>query len=64
VIANGNSATNIYIQQARLNGEELKRAWITHEEVTAGGVLELTMGAEPNKEWGTGDRPPSMTRAV
>ena len=63
VIANGNSETNIYIQQARLNGKELKRAWITHEEITGGGVLELTMGTEPNREWGTDKvvRPPSMT---
>lgn len=53
VVAHGNSAINIYIQQARLNGKELKRAWITHEEITGGGVLELTMGADPNKEWGT-----------
>lgn len=57
VIANGNSASNVYVQRARLNGKPLERAWITHEEVTGGGELELTMGAEPNKEWGTAVRP-------
>ena len=64
VIADGNSDENIYVQRARLNGKELERAWIRHEEITAGGVLELTMGAEANKEWGAGERPPSMTRAM
>jgi predicted alpha-1,2-mannosidase len=44
-----------YIQSARLNGKPLNRPWITHEEITDGGTLELIMGILPNKDWGTGN---------
>ena len=60
VKAKGYSEDNKYIQSARLNGKVLDRAWFTHEELTAGGTLELVMGAEPNKEWGKDDLPPSF----
>jgi len=52
IVAKNNSAKNIYIQSATLNGVPLTRAWITHAEVLSGGVLEFVMGAEPNKNWG------------
>jgi len=45
------SEENKYIQSAKLCGAPLDRAWFTHEELTRGGVLELVMGPEPNKEW-------------
>lgn len=45
------SKKNKYIQSARLNGKELNRAWITHNEISWGGTLELVMGERPNKEW-------------
>ncbi|MBQ3722440.1 MAG: glycoside hydrolase family 92 protein [Bacteroidales bacterium] len=59
VKAKGYSEDNKYIQSARLNGKALDRAWFSHEELTAGGVLELTMGSEPNKDWGKDNLPPS-----
>ena len=59
VKAKGYSQDNKYIQSARLNGKVLDRAWFTHEELTAGGVLELTMGSLPNKDWGKDNLPPS-----
>jgi predicted alpha-1,2-mannosidase len=46
-----NSAQNLYIQSAELNGEPLERTWITHEEITKGGTLRLQMGPEPST-WG------------
>ncbi len=49
VVASGNSQENVYIQSAILNGEPLNRSFITHQEILAGGKLELQMGAEPNK---------------
>ena len=52
-----NSAENIYIQRARLNGRELKTFWFPHEEFARGGVLELWMGAKPNRRWGTAGLP-------
>jgi predicted alpha-1,2-mannosidase len=52
VIANNCSERNKYIQSARLNGHVLNRPWFTHEQLVTGGLLELTMGAYPNKKWG------------
>jgi predicted alpha-1,2-mannosidase len=54
VIARNNSAENVYIQSARLNGRNFNRTWIAHEEIVNGGVLEFEMGPEPNKKWGSG----------
>ena len=56
-----NSAQNIYIQSATLNGQPLTRSWITHAEITAGGELDFVMGPEPNKSWGAApaDCPPA-----
>jgi len=61
VIAKKNSAENIYIQSATLNGKPLNRAWITRAEVTAGGTLKLEMGPKPNPDWGSSPefRPPA-----
>lgn len=47
IIANNNSKENIYIQSMRLNGKILNRYWVTHQEITQGGVLEMEMGSEP-----------------
>ena len=64
VKAPNNSKKNVYVQSVKLNGVELKRAWITHEEVVAGGVLEFEMGPTPNKSFGADPAfyPPSMTK--
>jgi predicted alpha-1,2-mannosidase len=66
VEAHENSEANVYIKSAKLNGNSLSRAWITHDEITAGGVLELTMGPDPNTQWGIAPEhlPPSMSRPV
>ncbi len=45
-----NSAGNMYIQSARLNGETINRFWFTHDELTRGGKLELELGPVPNKD--------------
>lgn len=50
--ANNVSEENIYIQSARLNGEEFDRTTISHAEILEGGVLIFEMGSEPNKSWG------------
>lgn len=46
------SKKNKYIQSAKLNGKELKRAFISHSDIMNGGTLNLIMGERPNKEWG------------
>lgn len=40
-----------YIASATLNGEPLDHAWITHEQITAGGTLTLTLSDVPTA-WG------------
>ena len=62
VIARHNSAQNVYIQSATLDGQPLERAWLRHAEIVKGGTLEFVMGAEPNKAWGAapGQRPPAL----
>lgn len=42
---------NKYIQSAKLNGEELNKSWISHEDLMKGGKLEFTMGNVANKKW-------------
>jgi predicted alpha-1,2-mannosidase len=44
------SVENKYIQKVTLNGKKLKRSYITHNEIMSGGILEFTMGPEPNKK--------------
>ncbi|WP_370443858.1 GH92 family glycosyl hydrolase [Aquimarina sp. AU474] len=46
------SDANIYIQSATLNGKELNRSYITHQEIMNGGTLHFVMGSSPNKNWG------------
>jgi len=61
VVAKGNSPRNLYIQSATLNGRPYTRSWITHNQIVAGGTLELQMGPNPNTSWGATreDRPGS-----
>jgi len=63
VLAKNNSAENIYIQSAKLNGQPFNRPWIAHREIAAGGTLELEMGPAPNTAWGSApdQRPPSLS---
>lgn len=65
VIAEDNNPKNIYIQSASLNGKPLAQAWLTHEQITAGGTLRLVMGPEPNLDWGRAQavRPPATMPA-
>ncbi|QCX39329.1 glycoside hydrolase family 92 protein [Aureibaculum algae] len=51
IVAVNNSDKNFYIKSAKLNDKELNRTYITHKELVAGGILELEMSAEPNKNW-------------
>ena len=52
LIARNCSGVNKYIQQARINGVELKSPWFTHKQLIDGGTIELQMGPKPNKQWG------------
>jgi predicted alpha-1,2-mannosidase len=65
IVARNNSATNLYIQSATLNGRPWTKPWFRHADVKDGARLVLTMGAKPNPSWGSNpaDGPPSMTPA-
>jgi predicted alpha-1,2-mannosidase len=52
IIAHNNSPKNIYILKALLNGKEYNNCYIDFSEITKGGILELFMGDQPNKDWG------------
>jgi putative alpha-1,2-mannosidase len=49
VIARNNSEQNVYVQKVMLNGKELNRPYILHEEITNGGELVFEMGNQPNR---------------
>lgn len=52
IVANNLSEDNFYIRRVVLNGKELNRSWITHQEITGGGTLEITLGNTPSETWG------------
>lgn len=54
------SPNSKYVQSARLNGSPLERAYLTHAELSRGGILILQMGDKPSR-WGAANRPPSLS---
>lgn len=52
VVAKNYAPENKYIQSAKMNGVVWDNPWFSHSDIKDGGVLELTMGDEPNKLWG------------
>ena len=67
-LQNGNTLTikapnvsdqNCYIQSVTLNGTPLHTAYITYEQIMAGGELIFTMDSKPNKKWFT-EKPYSL----
>ncbi|WP_337918529.1 glycoside hydrolase domain-containing protein [Actinopolymorpha pittospori] len=59
ILTHHNSARNVYIQRANLDGRRLDNAWFRHDQLADGGTLELWMGDRPNTRWGTKEPPPS-----
>jgi predicted alpha-1,2-mannosidase len=53
-----------YVAKVLLNGVPLKRSFIRHDDIMAGGTLTFVMDSTPNRTWATEqrDRPFSMTR--
>ena len=47
-----NAQENVYIQKAELNGAALETCRFHHKDFAKGGVLELWLGPQPNKNWG------------
>ena len=62
--ARNNSHENKFIQSATLNGKPMNKTWLSHQEITSGGIVSFDMGPLPNKKWGSQplDAPPSMSK--
>lgn len=50
--AKGNSKTNVYVQEARLNGKKLSEPKIKFKDIVKGGTLTLEMGPKPSRCFG------------
>ena len=59
--AEDTSPANIYIQSATLNGKPYNKSYISHSDITNGGVLRFVMGPRPNPAWGTEPPPDGLT---
>jgi predicted alpha-1,2-mannosidase len=59
VVAKNNSATNVYIQSATLDGKALDKPVLRYSEMMRGGRLEFVMGGKPSK-WASGWRAKPM----
>ena len=61
--APGVSDKKRYVKSVRLNGKPYTKMYITHKDITDGGVLEFVMSASPNKgrEKAKSDKPYSLT---
>ena len=64
--AGNNSAENLYVQKAKLNGKTHTKTYLNHSDITNGGTFNLTMSSEPNKSKGVNasDFPYSMTNEL
>ncbi len=53
VSVQNNGPQNLYIQSATLNGQPYANSYLLHRDIVAGGTLQLTMGPQPNRAFGT-----------
>jgi predicted alpha-1,2-mannosidase len=52
-----------YIQSVRINGKAHRQNWIPFSTISSGGRLQIALGPQPNKAWGSApeDAPPSLS---
>lgn len=50
VTAENQSESNIYVEKVELNGKQLPRPFIQHQDIMNGGELKFYMSSEPNKK--------------
>ena len=51
IITKNNSRTNKYIASVTLNGQPLNTPFFTHDDIIAGGIMEITM-TDKQTQWG------------
>lgn len=52
MLVKNNNDSNIYIQEIKLNGQIVDKSFLTHSEIMKGGKLIITMGNQPEENWG------------
>lgn len=53
IVVKRNTPEDLYIQDVQLNGEKWGSFKISISDFFRGGKLEIELGSEPNKDWGT-----------
>ncbi len=51
--SDNNSEENIYIQSAKMNGKNYMNNFIKFDDIQKGGELTISLGNQPNKDWGS-----------
>jgi putative alpha-1,2-mannosidase len=64
VIAQDLDARHPYVASAELNGAPLRRVFLRHAELMAGGVLRFHMATRPNRDWPGADAPPPYSMSL
>ena len=61
-----NSASNFYIQDLKVNGQEYTKNYFSHDTLMNGATIDIQMGSEPNQSRGIGadDAPYSLTKEL
>ncbi len=52
ISASGISKNNYFIQEAKLDGKDYTKSYISHGDLMQGGELNFSMGSQANLEWG------------
>lgn len=52
--AKDNSKKNVYVRDVKLNGKDYEKTWLTHQDIFAGGELNVYMSDKPNTTRATG----------
>jgi putative alpha-1,2-mannosidase len=62
--APNNSKENVYISKAAFNGKTYEKNFITHSDISNGGILKLEMSNKPNMQRGLAedDKPFSLSK--
>jgi putative alpha-1,2-mannosidase len=51
-----------YINSAKLNGVNYTKSYLLYDDLKDGGILQLEMSAEPNKNWGSSEDDVPVTK--
>lgn len=54
--------SDFYVQTVSLNGRPHSQSYLPHTAIMQGGELQFTLGASPNKAWGTANKDVPVTK--